>query len=239
MKAVKKGFFDGIPIGLGYLAVSFTFGIQAMQHGLTIWEAVLISMMNLTSAGQFAGLTIMYSAGSLAEMALAQLVINLRYSLMSLSLTQKVDESMNFPKKLFFGFFHTDEIYAVAIGQDGKIGWKYFVGLIIAPYIGWTLGTFLGGVCGAILPELIVNALGVALYGMFIAIFVPEMKKSFKMSIIVIVSVILSCFFAYAPFLKAFSGKYPGFVVIICAVVASLLGAIFFPLPETEGKDGN
>lgn len=236
MKQFKKGFLDGIPIGLGYLVVSFTFGIQAMQRGLSIWQAVLISMMNLTSAGQAAGLNIMYSAGSMIEMALAQLVINSRYSLMSLSLTQKIDKSMSIPKRFFFGCFHTDEIYAVAIGQEGKISSKYFTGLILAPYVGWTFGTLLGAICGEILPSIIVNALGVALYGMFIAIFVPEMKKSLKMSAIVIVSVILSCCFAYIPALKFVSG---GFAVIICAVVASALGAFFFPISDQEVANGN
>lgn len=232
MNSLKKGFADGIPIGLGYLSVSFTFGIIAAESGLPAWQIVLISALNLTSAGQFAGLTIIVGLGSPLEMALSQFIINLRYSLMSLSITQKVDDSLNLPRRLFYGFFHTDEIYAVTMGQNGKVGSRYFTGIIIAPYIGWTLGTFLGALCGQILPEMLSNALGVALYGMFIAIFIPEMKKSFSMFLIVILAVSLRCAFTWIPVLSNVSD---GFAVIICAVLASFVGALCFPIKE-EGE---
>lgn len=237
MKIFRKGLTDGVPIGLGYFSVSFTFGILAISNGLYVWEAVLISMTNLTSAGQFAGMTVMAQAGSLVEMALTQFVINLRYSLMSLSMSQKVDKGMTIPKRLFFGAFHTDEIYAVAIGQDGKVGWKYFTGLIVAPYLGWTLGTLAGAVCGSHLPASICNALGVALYAMFIAIVVPAMKKSRPMLIIVLFAVILRCVLYYVPFLRMHISD--GFAVILCAVVASLAGALIFPVREEEEVTAN
>lgn len=236
MNSFKKGFTDGIPIGLGYLSVSLTFGIMAATAGFNVWQAVLISMLNLTSAGQFAGITVMVAGGSLVEMALTQFVINLRYSLMSLSLTQKVDQSFSFPARLIFGAFHTDEIYAVAIGQKEKIGTKYFLGLTIAPYIGWTLGTFLGALLGNVLPPLIAGALSVALYGMFIAIVVPEMKKSGKMTMIVLLAVAMKCAFTYIP---ALSNVSEGFAIIICAVFASLLGALFFPVKEKSEAEGS
>ena len=231
MNSFKKGFTDGLPIGLGYLAVSFSFGILAVAGGLNVWQATLISMTNLTSAGQFAGLTIMVSGGSIVEMIISQFIINLRYSLMSISLSQHIDKSMKLPQKLFFGEFHTDEIFAVSMGRPEKLGRKYFLGLIIAPYIGWSLGTFLGAVCGEILPAMIVNALGVALYGMFIAIVVPPMKHSWKMSIVVGIAVLMSVCFAYVPGLKNISS---GFSVIICAVTASLFGALVFPVKEEK-----
>ena len=234
MNSFRKGFTDGIPIGLGYLSVSFTFGIMAVSNGLSIWQAVLISMTNLTSAGQFAGMTVMVSAGSLIEMALTQLVINSRYSLMSLSLTQKVNESFSIPRRLLFGAFHTDEIYAVAVGQKEKIGPKYFLGLIIAPYIGWTLGTLLGGVLGEVLPEMISGALSVALYGMFIAIVIPEMKKSIRVTEIVLLAVALKLLFVYVPVLQKVS---EGFAIILCAIGASLFGALVFPIKE-DGQNG-
>ncbi len=231
MNSFKKGFTDGLPIGLGYLAVSFSFGILAVAGGLNVWQATLISMTNLTSAGQFAGLTIMVSGGSIVEMIISQFIINLRYSLMSISLSQHIDKSMKLPQKLFFGEFHTDEIFAVSMGRPEKLGRKYFLGVIIAPYIGWSLGTFLGAVCGEILPAMIVNALGVALYGMFIAIVVPPMKHSWKMSIVVGIAVLMSVCFAYVPGLKNISS---GFSVIICAVTASLFGALVFPVKEEK-----
>lgn len=235
MNSLKKGFLDGVPIGLGYFSVSFTFGILAVANGFYIWEAVLISMTNLTSAGQFAGLTVMAQAGTLFEMALTQLVINLRYSLMSISLSQKVDEKMNTGRRLFFGMFHTDEIYAVAIGQKGKIGAKYFLGLIIAPYFGWALGTLAGAVLGNVLPQIICNALGVALYAMFIAIVIPEMKKSHSVFLIVSLAVMMRCAFYWIPFLK--NHVSDGFAVIICAVAASLVGALVFPVPEEAKQE--
>ena len=120
MNSFKKGFTDGIPIGLGYLAVSFSFGILAVAGGLNVWQATLISMANLTSAGQFAGLNIMLAGGSVIEMIISQFVINLRYSLMSISMSQHIDESMTLPRKLFYGEFHTDEIFAVGISKKSR-----------------------------------------------------------------------------------------------------------------------
>ena len=234
MNSFKKGFTDGIPIGLGYLAVSFSFGILAVTGGLNVWQATLISMANLTSAGQFAGLNIMLAGGSVIEMIISQFVINLRYSLMSVSMSQHIDESMTLPRKLFYGEFHTDEIFAVVMGRPGKLGHKYFMGVIIAPYIGWALGTFLGAVCGEILPPMIVSALGVALYGMFIAIIVPPMKHSWKITIVVSIAIALSLCFAYIPFLKGVSS---GFAIIISAVAASLFGALAFPISEDNKAD--
>ncbi len=231
MSSFKKGLTDGLPIGLGYLAVSFSFGILAVAGGLNVWQATLISMTNITSAGQFAGLTIMVSGGGIAEMIVSQFIINLRYSLMSISLSQHIDSSMKIPQKLFFGEFHTDEIFAVSMGRPEKLGRKYFLGVIIAPYVGWSLGTFLGAVCGEILPAMITSALGVALYGMFIAIVVPVMKHSWKMSIVVAIAVIMSVCFTYVPGINQITS---GFAVIICAVSASLFGAIVFPLKEEK-----
>ena len=230
MNSFRKGLEDGVPIGLGYLSVSLTFGIMAVSNGFTVWQALLISMFNLTSAGQFAGITVMAGAGSLFEMALTQFVINLRYALMSLSLTQKVDESFRVPQRLFFGAFHTDEIYAVAVGQKEKLGVKYFAGLTVAPYIGWSLGTLIGAVLGAVLPAMVANALSVALYGMFIAIVIPEMKKSLHMTIIVLLAVAMKFAFAYIPYLK--NNVSEGFAIIICAVTASLVGALCFPMKD-------
>ena len=236
MNSFKKGFTDGIPIGLGYLSVSFTFGIMAATAGFEIWQATLISMTNLTSAGQFAGIMVMVEGGSLAELAITQLVINLRYALMSLSLTQKADKSFTVPARLFFGAFHTDEIYAVAVGQKEKFGTKYFLGLTIAPYIGWALGTFLGALLGNVLPPLLANVLSVALYGMFIAIVVPEMKKSGKMTLIVLLAVAMRFTIYYLPFLHFISD---GFAIIICAVAASFGGALVFPLKEETVTAGD
>lgn len=232
MKEFTKGLRDGTPIALGYVSVSFAFGIMVVSLGLTWWEALLISMTNMTSAGQFAGLNIMVAAGGWMEMAVTQLVINLRYSLMSVSLSQKVDKSISGIYRWLIGFGITDEIFAVASGRAGKVGRYYMAGLIAIPYIGWALGTFLGAVCGNILPDMICNALSVALYGMFIAIVVPSMRSDYKVTIVVAVAVLLSCCFTWIPVMNQIS---TGFTVTICAVVASLVGAVLFPI-EVEDE---
>ena len=124
-KLFAKGFRHGIPIGLGYLSVAFTFGMKAVADGLSPLEALLISMTNVTSAGQFAGLPLILAQASYLEVALTQLIINLRYALMSLSISQKMDSDMNTPRRLFFSFMNTDEIFAVASSQPGKVShWR-------------------------------------------------------------------------------------------------------------------
>ena len=174
---LRQGIRHGIPIGLGYLSVSFAFGMKAVGDGLTVLQAVLISMTNLTSAGQIAALPLMAGGASLAEMALTQLTINLRYALMSLSLSRKLDGSMGTLQRLVFSFANTDEIFAVASSQPGKVGKYYLYGLMIAPWIGWSLGTFLGAAAGTLLPAFVRSALGIAIYGMFLAIILPPARE--------------------------------------------------------------
>ncbi len=231
----KKGLKDGLPIGLGYFSVSFTFGMMAVSAGIPVWAAVLISMTNLTSAGQFAGLSIIAGAGSLVEMAMTQLVINARYSLMSLTLSQKMEKRFSIPKRLIAAFSNTDEIFAVAVNQGKEIGAKYYSGLSIIPYAGWTLGTLFGAVAGGFLPPVVNDALGLAIYAMFIAIIIPPAKKSAPIRLVIFAAVILSCLFYFVPFLKNVSS---GFSIIICAVAASIIAAIVNPVnddePETE-----
>ena len=228
-----RGFKDGVPIGLGYLSVAFTFGIMAVRGGLSIAQAALISMTNVTSAGQLAGLELMIASAPLFEMALTQLVINLRYALMSLSLSQKMDASMTVPRRMIFAFCNTDEVFAVASGQPGAVGRAYLTGLTVAPYFGWALGTLLGAAAGSLLPELILNALGVAIYGMFIAIIIPPAKKSRSVRAAVILAALLACVMRYTPYLRNISG---GFAVILCAVPVSAFCAKMFPIRE-EGDE--
>lgn len=229
MQQFLQGIKDGSAIGIGYLSVSFTFGLTAVASGLQWWEAVLVSMMNLTSAGQFAGITIMAAAGTYIELALSQLVINLRYALMSISLSQKVDKEFHAGKKMLLGFAVTDEIFAVAMSREGEVSSRYFAGLAVLPYLGWTLGTLAGAVCGNILPQNVSDALGLAIYGMFIAIIVPAMKKDSRILKITLLAVVFSFALYYLPGLKNISS---GFAVILCAVAASAVGAVFFPMEE-------
>lgn len=227
------GIVDGVPIALGYLAVAFSFGIAAVAGGLTSFEALLISMTNLTSAGQFAGLGIITAGGSYFELGLSQFVINLRYSLMGISLSQKLDKSFKRLHTLVLGYALTDEIYAVAVSRTKPVRPIYFLGLATLPYIGWSLGTLLGAVFGQLLPEMLCSALAVAIYGMFIAIVMPEAKKCYKTAIITLLAILISCVIYYAP---VFSSISSGFSVIICAVMASTIGALIFPVKEDHNN---
>lgn len=230
-----RGIKDGIPIALGYLSVSFGFGIMAVSNGLSVFAAVLISMTNLTSAGQVAGLTVIASGGGMIEMAMAQLIINLRYSLMSLSLSQKLDSRFTWLSRLGISFGITDEIFAVASGKSEDVSKHYMAGLISLPWVGWAAGTLIGGAAGEILPEKLKAALGIAIYGMFVAIFVPAARKALGVLTVVIIAVTGACCLRYIPL---FSGISDGFAIIICTVLAATLGAIFFPVNQEEGGGG-
>ncbi len=233
MNDFLKGLKSGIPIGLGYLSVSFAFGIMAISLGFEWWQAVLISMTNLTSAGQLAGIGIMINPAQYLEMFLSQLTINVRYSFMSLSLSQKVTPQFTGIKRWIFGFFMTDEIFAVA-SNENKVSVKFFSGLTVFPYIGWVLGTLLGSVLGNVLPAIIMNALCLAIYGMFVAIVAPKAKESLALLLVAGLSVALSCAFYYLPVLSEISS---GLAICICAILAAVFGAVVFPVKE-ESTNG-
>lgn len=225
----KRGIIDGIPICLGYLSVSFAFGIFAVESGLAVSEALLISMSCVTSAGQLAAVPIIASAGGLLELAISQLVINMRYALMSISLSQKLDSQITLANRFTIAFVNTDEVFAVASSQKGTVSKWYMFGLMLTPWLGWSSGTLIGAVAGNILPAIVTSSLGVAIYGMFIAIVVPEAKKSRPTALCVLLAVVLSCLFYYVPALSAIPS---GFTIIVCAVAASAVMALVAPIPE-------
>lgn len=227
-----KGFRDGLPIGLGYLSVSFAFGITAVKMGIPVIAAILISMTCVTSAGQVAGITAIASGGGFIEIALAQLIINLRYSLMSLSLSQKLCRKYSLFHRLTTSFGVTDEVFAVASARTEKVTPPYMYGLITLPYIMWSAGTALGALLGGILPDFVTSALGIAIYGMFIAIVVPPARRFKRVLVVALMAAALSCAFKFLPFLD-FLG---GFSVIICTVIAAAAGALIFPRPVEDGE---
>ncbi len=222
--------WHGVPIALGYISVSFGFGIMAVQAGLSLLQAVGISATNLTSAGQVAGVTVIAAAGTLIEMALTQLVINLRYALMGISLTQKLSPDFGTLHRLVCSFGITDEVFAVASSQPRAITPAYMYGLIIPPIIGWSGGTLLGAAAGEILPEAVSGAMGIVIYGMFIAIIVPPARKDLKVLTVILFAAGLSLLFTYV-----FTAVPAGFSIIICALVSSALGAALFPVKDEEG----
>lgn len=227
-----RGMSHGIPIALGYLSVSFGFGIKAVSVGLSVFSATAISATNLTSAGQAAGVDIIAAGGTLIEMILVQLTINIRYSLMALSLSQKLDGKFSLPHRLAASYGITDEIFAVCSAQKQKLTPAYMYGIILISAVGWVTGTALGAAAGQLLPESVSSALGIVLYGMFMAIIIPPARKQLNVLLVVVVSALASILFRYV--LTAVSS---GFAVIISAVIASVIGALFFPVKDTEENE--
>ena len=231
---IQSGCRDGIPIALGYFSVSFSFGIMAMGGGLSVFQAALTSLTNMTSAGQFAGLQIVIAGGTLLEMAATQLIINLRYALMSLSLSQKLSEKVTMRQRLVIAFANTDEIFAVAMAHGKELSFSYMIGLQSLPILGWTAGTACGAAAGSVLPASVNSALSVALYGMFMAVVIPAAKKAVSVLSVVLLSAFMSCLLYYVP---AFRGISAGMSIILCTVAVSAAGAVLFPLPEEGGDE--
>lgn len=230
----RKGLSHGIPICLGYFSVSFGFGILAVKSGLSAINAILISLTNLTSAGQAAGVGIIAAAGTLIEMAVTQFVINLRYSLMGLTLSQKLSDKFTTIHRLIASFGITDEIFAVAVSQKDRLVPSYMYGLILISATGWVGGTAAGAIAGLALPASLTAAMGILLYGMFIAIIIPAARKCKKDLIVILLAAAFSAIFKYLlPMVSS------GFAIIISALLAAVIGAILFPInvAETEGEE--
>lgn len=223
------GMKDGLPICLGYLSVSFAFGMLARQSGLPIWTAVLISMSNVTSAGQFAGLNLILNQGTYIELAMTTLIINLRYSLMSLSLSQKIGEHMGNRERAAISFGVTDEIFAVSMQHKAKLSPAYFAGVILVPYFGWALGTFLGAYASNMMSPALSSALGIAIYGMFLAIIIPPCRSMKSIRYVLCIAIALSLAFRFLPLLNQITS---GWVIIIVTIVASALAALRYPVKQ-------
>ena len=233
MNKYKIGLKDGLPIGLGYLSVSFTFGIMAISLGLHWWQALLISMTTLTSAGQLAAINIMINPYRYFEMVLSQATINVRYSFMSISLSQNVDHKFKGIYKWLLGFFITDEIFAVA-SMKKDVSRIYFLGLSTLPYFGWAIGTLSGALIGNIMPQVVLNALCLAIYGMFIAIIAPVAKENKSVLVATLIAIIFGAIFYYVPIIKEVPS---GIAISISAVLAAVICAILFPIKEEQENE--
>lgn len=232
-KDFKEGCQDGVPICLGYFAVSFAFGIGASGIGMTVFQAALTSLLNVTSAGQFSALDVIAREGSLMELALLQLIINLRYMLMSASLSQKLDPKTSTLNRLLISYGVTDEIFGVSVLKKGKLYPMFSYGIIITSVFGWVTGTAFGAFAGQILPQILVSCLGLAIYGMFIAIIVPDTKTSNAVLGVVVGSMILSSVFTYAPYLKLLDS---GYRIILITVVVAAIAAVVAPRKEEDNE---
>jgi len=228
------GLKDGLMIGLAYLIVSFSFGTIVTGFNLPIWYASLVSGTNLTSAGQFAGISLVKEAATYIEIFLTLIVINSRYFLMSIALSQQLSEKTSIWKRLCMSLFITDEIFAVAVQARERLNFKYFIGLSILPYVGWVAGSTIGAFVNSILPETLQNAVAIALYAMFIAIILPPMKKSKAIAFCVFLAITLSCALYFIPYVNQIS---TGFRVIIASVLASGITAFVFPIPIEKKED--
>ena len=229
LKDYTAGMKAGMPVCIGYFSVSFGFGAMAVAQGLSIWHAILISATNLTSAGQFAGLTVIAAGAALIEMILTLLVINSRYALMSLALGPRFGPNVGTGKRLVAAFFNTDEIFALGMAREGKLTASYFVGAGTVAAIGWVGGTALGAFAGSVLPLAVRAALGVMLYGMFIAIVVPQTRQEKPILLSVALALVFSCLFSWVPVLKNVSA---GLAIVICTVAAAAICALVCPVDE-------
>ena len=231
----RKEFFAGMkagmPVCVGYFSVSFGFGAMAITQGLSIWQAILISASNLTSAGQFAGLTVIAAGATILELILTQLVINSRYALMSLALGQRLGQKVGTGKRLMAAFFNTDEVFALGMSRGKDLTTAFFVGAGVVAAIGWVSGTAMGAVAGSLLPQSVRMALGVMLYGMFIAIVVPQAKEDRPILVSVLLALVFSCLFTWVPGLNRVSA---GLAIVICTVLAAALCAVLFPIEDEE-----
>lgn len=235
IKKAKSPFLDGVlsglPIGLGYFPVSFTFGIMAFSGGMSPLLTILMSLTNLTSAGQFAGTKLVFSSASLLTIALATIVINLRYMLMSISISQKLDQNVGFFKRLIFGFGITDEVFAIAVIRGEPLTFRFMTGLMILPIAGWTLGTAAGAYLTDLLPQSLQAAMGIALYAMFVAIIIPPAKQEKSLFAAILLSVGLSCLLNYLPVFRFISSSIKP---LICAIVAAVTMALIHPIERQE-----
>ena len=232
-KDYQNGLHDGVAVALGYFAVSFAFGMEAATHGLSILQAVLISLTNVTSAGQFSGLGIIAAGGTYIEIALTQLIINLRYCLMSFSLAQKLDRSAPSWHRYLMAYSVTDEIFALDASLSGPLKPAYHYGITSVAVPGWVLGTLAGAISGTLLPAFVISALGVAIYGMFLAIIIPPARQNRTILLVVLSAMGLSFLFSVLPVLNKVSS---GFVIIITTVVIAGIAAWLKPIQEEQTK---
>ncbi len=230
-RELLAGIRDGMPIGLGYFAVSFSLGILAKNIGLTPIQAAVMSLLNNASAGEYMGLTMIAAGATYWEMAVATLITNARYLLMSCAMSQRMDPETPFRHRLFMSFDITDELFGITIARPGYLSPRYMYGAMIPAIPGWMIGTALGTLAGSVLPLRVVSALSVALYGMFLAIIIPPARKDKVVAVLVVLAFASSWLCSWLPVVSALSD---GTRTIILTVVLSAGAAALFPRKEQE-----
>lgn len=224
----SHGLSDSVPIALGYFSVSIAFGLHCAVVGVPAWLAGLISATNMSSSGQFGGLAVLAAAGSFVQLALTVALVNLRYVLMSVALSQLLEPGVTIPQRLLVSLAVTDEIFALAM-QRPRVGFGYYGGLMVLPILGWTGGTLVGVLAGEVLPASVQAAASVLLYAMFVAIVVPPASKARPVAGVVALAALVSVGLALAPVTAALQ---PGWRIILATVVASAVGAWRWPVHD-------
>ena len=226
-----RGMKDGLPIGLGYLAVSFALGIAAKNAGMTAFQGFLMSWLGMASAGEYAAITVIGASASYLEMAVVTLITNARYLLMSFALSQRLSPETTLPQRLLIGYSVTDELFGIAIHQPKPLDPLYSYGSYAVAIPMWAAGTALGIIAGNILPLRVVSALSVALFGMFIAVIIPPAKENRVVLLFVLLSFAASFAASRLPWISALSG---GTRVILLTVLLAGIAAAAFPIKDEE-----
>ena len=230
----REGMYDGIPIGLGYLAVAFSLGIAARNAGLSPLQAFLASALCNASAGEYAGFTLIAAKAVYVELAIVTLITNARYMLMSCAMSQRMKPGTKLRHRLLMGFYITDELFGIAIARPGYLNPWYTYGAVVVAGPCWAVGTALGDLAGNLLPMSLVSAFSVALYGMFLAIIIPPARESKVVLGIIAVCFVLSGIASYLPMLENISA---GTRIIILTVVISAVAALLFThTNDVEGQ---
>ena len=233
--ALHQGFRDGIPIGLGYFAVSFSLGIVARNAGLSPFQGFLTSALCSASAGEYAGFTLIAAMGTFLELAIITFITNARYLLMSCALSQKADPDMPLRHRLLTSFYITDELFAISIARPGVLNPYYFYGAVLIASPCWATGTALGVVAGNLMPLRLVSAFSVALYGMFLAVIIPPARKDKVIAGLIVLAFLSSFCATYLPVISKISG---GTRTILLTVVISAVAALLFPRKSETSREG-
>lgn len=232
--AFLEGMRDSIPIDVGYFVVAFSLGITAKKAGLSAFQGLITSALCNASAGEYAGFLVIASDASYLTMAAMIFIANIRYLLMSCALSQRADPNLSLIHRLLISFDVTDELFGITIARKGLIDPYYNYGAYICAIPSWALGTMFGVIAGNILPLRLVSALGVALYGMFLAIIIPPTRKDKVIAVIVPVCFVFSFAATVVPYIKDLSD---GTRTIILTVVISAFAALFFPVKKEMSEN--
>jgi 4-azaleucine resistance transporter AzlC len=191
----KKGIRAGMPVAVGYFPIAIAFGALANQAQLSLLDGVLMSVLVYAGASQFVGVSLLLAGTGVLQIITTTFFLNLRHLIMSLAVNDQMrDFSPTWKRGL--SFFITDETFALLTLGDGQNIQqrtpKYMAGLLLTAYLGWVSGTLVGGLGAGFIPPQITTAMTLGLYGLFIGLLIPSIKKSRPYALIAVLSMILN-----------------------------------------------